>query len=168
MYEHLQVVVLSEVQVGVLVYGLRLVLREVLHDEAQRLLVLLGELWLVGVAHACDARRQDVGHWLSLGVLLYVDGAHLERSRLGSGAGLQVLLILSPGAAHQVERAETQDDVLVEAREEHTHEADGGEVVDAAELRVVLGQWYAVLVPPHGDAVAVAQLGVVVAVVYDV
>ena len=167
-YEHLQVVVLPQVQVGILVDGLRLVLAEVLHDKAECLFVLLGELWLVGVADAGDAWWQDVSHGLALGVLLHVDSTHLQHTRLCAGACLQALLVLSPSAAHEVERTEAQHDVLFEAGEEHTHETDGGEVVDAAVLRVILGKRYAVLVPTHGARVTVAQLGVVVAVVNDV
>ena len=166
--KHLQVLVLAQVEVGVLVDGLRLVLREVLHGEAEGLLVLLSELLLVGILHAADARRQDVGHRLALGVLLHVDGTHLHRSCLSTRTGLQVLLVLSPLTLHQVETAEAEGDGLLEARQEHTHEADGGEVADAAHLLLPLRQRYAILIPAHGLGLAVAQLGAVVAVVHDV
>ena len=118
--------------------------------------------------YAADARRQDVGDGLSLGVLLDVDGADLHRTRLGAGAGLKVLLVLSPLSAHEVQASEAQCDGLLESGEEHSHEADAGEVVDAAHLPLPFCQGYAVLVPAHGERVVVAQLGVVVAVVDDI
>ena len=166
--KHLQPLVLAKVDVDVLIDGLRLVLAQILHHQAKGLLVVLGELWLVGVGHTRDARRQHVGHGLALGVLLDVDGAHLQGARLGAGAGLQVLLVLAPCAAHQVERAETQHDVLFESGQEHTHEADGGEVVDGAFALLVGREGDAVLIPAHGDAVVIAQLGRIVAVVHDI
>ena len=166
--EHLQPLVLAQVEVGVAIDGLRLILREVLHREAQRLLVVLGELLLVGVGHSGDARWQHIGHGLALGVLLHVHSAHLQRSRLGGGTGLQVLLVLSPLAFHQVEAAEAQRNGLLEAREEHAHEADAGEVVDGTHLALPLLQRHTILIPSDGEGVAVAQLGVVVAMVHDV
>ena len=69
---------------------------------------------------------------------------------------------------HQVEAAEAQRDGALEASEEHAHEADAGEVVDGAHLVFPLLQGDAVLIPAHGERVAVAQLGVVVAVIHDV
>ena len=167
-YEHLQAFVLAQVEVGVLIDGLRLALRQVLHRQAERLLVVLDELRLRGVGGAADAWRQGVGHGLAVGVLLDIHGAHLHGARLGADGRQQALLVLSPLAAHQVEASETQHDGLLEACEEHAHEADGGEVVDAAHLVLALGQRYAELVPAHGDGVAVAQFRRVVAVVHDV
>ena len=102
MDEHLQALILAQVEVGVLVDGLRLVLREILHREAQGLLIVLSKLLLIGVGDTGDARRQDVGHRLALGILLDVDGTHLQGARLGTGAGLQVLLILTPLTTHKV------------------------------------------------------------------
>ena len=168
MYEHLQATVAAEVEVGVLIDGLRLVLRQVLHRQAERLLIILGELGLRWVGGTADARGQHVGHGLALGVLLDVDGTHLEHARLCAGRGLQVLLILAPFAAHEVERSEAQHDGLLESGEEHAHEADGGEVVDGSHLLLILGERYAILIPTDGERVAVAQLGIIVTMVDDV
>ena len=165
---HLQTLVLAQVEVGVLVDGLRLVLRQVLHHQAERLLVVLRQLRLRGVGSTADARRQHVGHRLALSVLLNVDGAGLQQTRLGAGTGLQVLLVLAPLAADQVETAEAKHHRLLEASEEHTHETNRGKVVDSAYLLFPFAQRHTVLIPAHGERVAVAQLSIVVAVVYDI
>ena len=168
MDKHLQALVLAQVLVGVLVDGLRLVLAQVLGHQAESLLVVLDQLGRTGVGGTRDARRQHVGHGLAVGVLLNVHGTYFHETRLGSGGRLQALLVLPPLAAHQVERTEAQHDGAAEAREEHTHEADAGEVVDGAFLLLVLGEGDAILIPAHGHGVAIAQLGIVVAMVHDI
>ena len=85
MHKHLYVLVLAQVQMGGLIHSLRLVLAQVLHRETECLLVVLSELRLTGVGSTIDARRQYVGHRGALCVLLYVDGAHLQQTGLGSG-----------------------------------------------------------------------------------
>ena len=57
---------------------------------------------------------------------------------------------------------------MLETGEEHTHEAHRCEVVDCAELLLVLAQWDAELVPVDGLCLVVAQLVGVLALVYDV
>ena len=168
MDKHLHVLVAAQVEVGVFIDRLRLVLAQVLDHQAESLLIVLGQLGLRGVGGSGDAWRQYVGHGLAVGVLLDVDGTHLQHASLGSGRRHEVLLVLPPLAAHQVERSESQHDRLLESCEEHAHEAYAGEVVDAAYLLLVLSQRHTILIPAHGDRVAVAQLGVVVAMVYDV
>ena len=165
--KHLQTLILSQVQVLVLIDRLRLVLREVLHRKAQRLLVALCKLRLVGVGHSGDAWRQHISHRLTVCVFLYVDGTHLQHARLGSCRSHEVLLILSPLATHQVERAETQHDRLLESSQEHAHIANAGEVADRTDLIVIFSQWDAILIPAHGDRVAIAQLGGIVAMVHN-
>ena len=168
MHEHLQALVLPQVVVEVLIDGLRLALTEVVNGEAERLLVVLDELWLVRVGSTTDTRRQRVGHGLAVGVLLNVDGTHLHRSRLGTGSRLQALPILPPLAAHQVEAAEAEHDGVLETGHEHTHEADAGEVADATHTLFVLRQGDAELIPAYGGRVTIAQLHPTVAAVGDV
>ena len=166
MHKHLQVLILLQVQRGVLIDSLRLVLRQVFHHQAEGLLIALGQLRLAGVGHTADARRQHVGHRLAVGVFFHVDRTHRHRACLGSGRGHQVLLVLSPLATYQVEAAETQNNVFLEIGEEHTHEADAGKVVDSAHLRVKRHQRHPVLIPAHGAGVAIAQRCQIVTVVY--
>ena len=168
MDEHLQALVLTQVEVGVLVDALRLTLSQVAHRQTEGLLVVLDELRLRGVSGTVDARRQGIGHGLAVGILLDVDGTHHHRSRLGTGSRLQTLLVLAPFAAHQVERAEAQHDRFLETGEVHTYETDGGEVVDSADLVPAFSQRDAELVPADGGGVAVAQLHPTVAAVGDV
>ena len=164
--KHLQVLVLPHIEGGIAVDGLRLAMRQVVHHQAQRLLVVLGELWLRGVGDTGNARRQHIVDGAAVVVFLDVDGtdfhgAAVTRSR-------QLLIVVTPLAAHQVERAETQHDGFAELGEEHTHEADAGEVADATLAILVGAQWDAELVPLDGFLVAIAQRRSVFADVGDV
>ncbi len=51
---------------------------------------------------------------------------------------------------HEVERTETQHDRLLETGEEHTHEADAGEIVDVALTALKLIDRNAELIPGNG------------------
>ena len=168
MDEHLQPLILAQVVVQVLIDGLRLALAQVPHRQTEGLLVVLHQLRLVGVGGTADARRQGVGHGLTVGILLDVDGTHLHRTRLGTSGRQKALLVLAPLATHQVETTEAQHDGLLETSEVHTHETDAGEVVDVAHPLLTLGQGDAELIPAHGQRVAVAQLHVAVAAVGNV
>ena len=168
MHKHLYVLVLAQVEVGGLIDSLRFVLAQVLHCEAESLLVILCQLRLIGISGTVDARRQYVGHGGTLGILLHVDGAHLQLSGLCPSRCLQTLLVLSPLATHQVERSESQHDILLEACEEHAHEANAGEIADAAFLLLRCRQRDAVLIPAHGLLLSIAQLHIVVAVIYNI
>ena len=99
-YKHLQTLVLTQIEVRVLVDGFRLTLCEVLHDETERLLVVLNKLRLAGVSSTADAWRQGVGHWLAVCILFDVHSAHLHRARLSTYGCLQALLVLTPLATH--------------------------------------------------------------------
>ena len=73
MHKHLQSLVLSQVEVGVLIHRLCLTLGQLLYDESQCLLVVLHELRLRGVGHTTYSRRQHIVHRQLVGVLLDVD-----------------------------------------------------------------------------------------------
>ena len=166
-HEHLQAFVLSEVERCVLVHRLRLACAERGYAHRECLLVVLNELWLRGVLSALDARRQDIVDGLLVVVLLDIHGTHHEFARRRSRV-VEVLLVDAPLATHEVERTEAQHDRMLEAGEEHTHEAHGCEVVDCAELLLILAQRDAELVPVDGLCLVVAQLVGVLALVHDV
>ena len=46
MHEHLHVLVLAQVVIGVLIDGLHFLRTQVLHHHVERLLIILHELWL--------------------------------------------------------------------------------------------------------------------------
>ena len=165
--EHLQTLVLSEVERCVLVHRLCLAGAERGDAHRECLLVVLHELRLRWVLSALDARRQDIVDRLLVVVLLDVHGAHHELARSGSRV-VEVLLVDAPLTTHEVERSEAQHDRMLEACEEHTHEAHRGEVVDSTELLLVVAQRYAELVPVDRFCLVVAQLVGVLALVYDV
>ena len=165
MGKHLYALVLAQVEGGVLIHCLRLARIHVLYHETQSLLVVLHELCLRWVLTTSDAWRQDVVDWLLLGILLDTHGTRLQGSAIGSA---ERLVVGTPGATHEVERTEAHDDRLLEVGEEHAHEADAGEVVDIAHLRLILIHWDAELVPRHGLLVAVRQARGVFSLVHDI
>ena len=74
MDEHLDVFVLSEVEVGGLVDGASVAVHEVLHGNLQRLLVDAGGLHRADHDFLLDARGDDVWHRLTAAVLIDTDG----------------------------------------------------------------------------------------------
>ena len=84
MDKHLQALILAQVQIGILIHSLRLALRQVLHGETERLLIILCKLGLTGVSDTGNARRQHIGHGLTVRILLHVDSTHLQQTRLGT------------------------------------------------------------------------------------
>ena len=133
MGEHLEVFITPQVQIGVLVNGTCVTRSQLLHRQRQGLLVVLQYLRLTRVDHAADARRQDVVDRFFLVVLLEIDCAHFQHTtRFRCRSLIEGLLIGTPLSMHQVERCQTQHDGLAEACHEHSHEADGRKVRNAA------------------------------------
>ena len=157
MDEHLHVLILAEVHIHVPIDGLRLLLLQLLHHHVQGLFVTLHELGLGRIGSPADAWWQHVVHGLLVVVLLDVHGTHLHHTTLGNRS-TQTLFIRSPHATYQVERAEAQHDGLLETREEHTHETDASEVVDAAHLPFILHHGDTELIPVHTRGVAITEL----------
>ena len=89
MDEELHALVAAHVVVRILVDGACVLRGEVgdLHGEC--LLVLLAELWLTGVSHAGDSRRQDVVHGFAVAILFNVDGGDVERT-INGGRGARI------------------------------------------------------------------------------
>ena len=123
---------------------------------------------MVGVGHTSDAWRQHIGHRLAVGILLDIDGTHLQQACLSTCRGHEVLFVLAPLTTNEVERTETEDNRSLEVGKEHAHITDAGEAIDRTNLIVELCQGNAILIPTYGEGVAIAQLGGVVTVVYDV
>ena len=156
MDEHLHTLVLPEVERGFLIDGLRLSRLHVRHDHIQGLLVVLHQLRLRGVGGTADARGQHVVHGSLVVVLLDVHRTHREGAGL-RGGGVQVLLVDTPLATHEVEAAEAEHDGLLESRHEHTHEAHAGEVVDRPHAVHIFHQGDAELIPVDARRVAITQ-----------
>ena len=159
MYEHLDAFVLAHVDGRVLIDGFSLTIRQVRDHHIERLLVALDELRLGGVGIATYSGRQHIVHGKLVVVLLDVDGADRETSRLRSRV-VDVLLVDAPLAIHQLERSESEHDGMLEAREEHAHEADGGEVVDGTHAALVVVDGDAELIPGNmvGETVSKGRL----------
>ena len=66
------------------------------------------------------------------------------------------MFIDTPLSAYQVKRAETQHDRFGEIGEEHTHEADAGQI-DNTLFSTILRQWDAELIPLHRLTITIAQ-----------
>ena len=123
------------------------------------MLVALDQLRLCGVGHSADAGRQYIVDRSLVVVLLDVHCADLQSGPLcRSLARVKCLLIGSPVAMNQVQGGQTQDDILMEARQEHAHEAYAGEVLYVAHLLLVAAQRDAEQIPGALFGVAVAQL----------
>ena len=156
MHEHLQALVLSEVEGGVLIDTFRLSCAEVVDHDVECLLVALDELWLGGVLHTRDARRQYVVDRCLVVVLLDVDGADRHVAGVGCAVG-EVLRINPPLSPDEVEASESHDDGLLEVGEEHAHEPDRCEVADGTHLLLVPVEWYSELIPCDIVSLPVSQ-----------
>ena len=159
MHEHLHPLILAQVDGGLLIHCLRLVLLQVVHNHLQRLFVALHQLRLTRICHTTDAWRQHVVHGLLVVVLLDVHGIHGQCARFGT-TRTKTLLIDTPLTPYEVETAETEHNGLLETRHVHTHETDAGEVADAAFPALILYQGHTELIPVHRRGVAITQFHV--------
>ena len=167
MHKHLQALVLAQVERRILINALRLARGELVDIDIKGLLVVLYELGVVGILSASDTWWQHIVDRLLIAVLLDIDRSRRHRTCLCS-AIVEVLLIDAPRATYEVEAAETQDDGMLEACEEHTHEADAREVVDAAKALLKLFERDAEKIPVDlGVVLAIAQCGLGLALVDD-
>ena len=154
MGEHLDALVLAQVDGGVLVDCLCLSTAQILHHQAQCLLIRLHELWLGWVLLTGNARWQHVVDWCLLSIFLQAYRTSLQGTARCSA---QLLVVGTPLATYEVEGSETQHDRLLETRQEHTHEADAGEIVDVALTTLELIHWDAELIPSHGATCVITQ-----------
>ena len=127
MHKHLQTLVLTEVQRGILIHSFRLTAGQVGHGHGKRLLVVLDELRLCRVLTTPYSRRKHVVHRCLVVVLLNVYGTYCQLALLCRRV-VEVLIVNSPFATNKVERTESQDDRMLEAGHEHTHETYAGEI----------------------------------------
>ena len=158
MGKHLDALVLAEIEGRVLIYRLCLAMGQILHHQTQSLLVCLDKLWLRWVLLAADTRRKHIVDRCLLGIFLQTDCTRLQGSATGC---TQRLVVGTPFAVHQVERTETEHDRLLEVGEEHSHEADAGEIVDVSLALLKLIHRNAELIPGNrGFRVVSPSLGV--------
>ena len=155
MNEHLHVAITTQVECRVTIDGFRLAFAQILHHHTQCLFVGLRQLWLTGVCHTVDARRQDIVNRTLVVVLLDIDSTHLQ----GSGVCTigQRLLIDTPLTTYQVKRTKTQHDRLLKLGEEHSHKTYGGKVADTSHAIVILCQRDAELIPANLFFVTITQ-----------
>ena len=156
MHEHLHPLILAQVDGGLLIHRLRLILLQVVDNHLQCLLVTLHQLGLPWVRHTTDTWWQHVVHRLLVVVLLNVHSIHDNRSRL-STTRAKTLLINAPLTSYKVETTQTKYDGFLETRHEHTHETDAGEVADAAFLVLILHKGHTELEPVHSRSITIAQ-----------
>ena len=118
----------------------------------------MGHLARTAVDDARHTRRQHIVDRFARGVLLDVDRVDRHAARGGLvAAHVQVVVVVAPLAAHQFEGGEAQVGRLAEARHEHTHKADGREVVDRADALLILAQGDGELIPRGALLGAVAH-----------
>ena len=147
MGKHLDALILAQIKGRILVNRLRLACAHILDHQTQRLLVRLNQLRLTRILFALDTRRQDIVDRCLLAVLFQTHAACVEGSATGC---TKRLVIGTPLAHHEVEGTETQHDRFLETGEEHTHEADAGEIVDVALTALKLIDRYTELIPGNG------------------
>ena len=73
---------------------------------------------------------------------------------------IEVVLIVAPLTAHQFKRSETQVGRTLESSQEHTHEADGREVLDGADLPLIISNRNGELVPGCTLSITVAGVNI--------
>ena len=155
--EHLYALILTQVEHGILIHGLRRARSEVGDHDIESLLVVLHNLRLVRVTIAANSWRHYIVDRCLVLILLEIDGAH--RHSTCRWLGVEILLIHSPLTAHKVEVSKAKHDRILEAGEEHTHEANRREVGDRTEASLCLRERDAELIPSLGLAITVAELG---------
>ena len=161
--EHLQVFVLSQVEVGGLVDGATIAVDEVLHGHLKCLLVDADGLCHSDDTFLLNAGRGDIRHGNAAVVLVNADGRDIKSGLVADivgfilARGLDALRIGAPFAFYEVEGGETQHDRTLEFGQEHTHEADAGVVVDAANDAVGLPDGDAELIPSDTADLSVRQ-----------
>ena len=156
--EHLQMLVLAEVEVHGLIYTTCIARREVLNDNGERLLVFLSDLRLAWVCHTTDAWRQHVVDWSLVVVLLNIHSSCVDSSRhTWLLSREEWLCVVAPFTTHEVEAGKAHDDWLLEIREIHTHEANAREVVDGTLFLFVSIHRNAELIPSRFFRFVVTQ-----------
>ena len=166
MHKHLHVSVETQIIACGAVYGTGIATGQPVDIQGHRLLVKL----CVTAAGAVPfltfyAGRQHIRHRLAGTVFLNIDRRDAERCLLTRTcciiAGLkQFLSIFAPSGIHQVKCGKAQDDRLLKAVEEHTHESYRLESIDVAYLLIRLTYRYAELIPLAGRRFAVGQLNI--------
>ena len=76
MDKHFQPFILTDVEGGVLIDGLRLSVAQILHHHVECLLIAFHQLWLCRILFTADSRRQHVVHRRLLVVLFNVHRTH--------------------------------------------------------------------------------------------
>ena len=166
MNEHLQVLVVTHVVGGVLIYGTCVAERQVVHAQYHSLFVLCNQLCLTRVGLTADTRRQNIVHRRTVTVLLDVHVLHIHQRCTGRRVvvvvlralvAVQTLVVVSPLAANQIQTTEAQVHLFLAACEVQTRETYRLEVTDRTHaLRVVALQWDLELIPCHRLCLAVA------------
>ena len=160
-HKELEVLVATKVEMRVLIHGTRIATAQFFHGERERLLVVLQHLVLSRLNRAANARGQDIVHRLFVVVLFEVHGAHHELSRRSRRHVLiKRLTIVTPLTAYEAQRGKTQHNRLIEARHEHTHEANRRKVADTTVFAFVFAQRNAEQIPFRGGRLAVARFRV--------
>ena len=118
--KHLEVFVLSQVEVSGLVDGATVTVHQVLDGHLQRLLVDAGGLRHADDALLLDAGRDDIRNRLATAVFVDADGRDVEGGLVADVVGLifawglDALRIGAPFPFHEVEGGETQHDRTLE------------------------------------------------------
>ena len=167
MHEHLDVLVLAQVERGILIHGLRLSVAQIANHHRQRLLVALYELRLRRVGIATDARWQYIVDGCHVVVLLDVHSTDSHLTRLRATI-VKTLLVDAPIATHEEQRTEAHHHGMLETGEEHTHEAYRREVVDGTHALLVVVERDAELIPCDATVLAVTQRLRVLTLIDDV
>ena len=131
MNKHLQTLVGAEVERGVAIHTTSLTGLQLLHLHLHGLLIQLGDLRLSRIDNSAHARRENVVHRLTSGILFNIHRVDCNRPLCWLiGAHIWVIVVVAPFASHEFKCSETQVGGLLEIRHKHSYETNGREVVD--------------------------------------
>ena len=118
------------------------------------MLIRLHYLWLCWVFLTVYTRWHYIVDRCLLCIFLQAYRTCLQGS---ARCGTQLLVVGTPLATHEVEGSETQYDRLLETCQEHTHEADAGEIVDVTLATLELIHRDAELIPSYRATCVITQ-----------
>ena len=172
-HEHLQSLVLTHIIGHILIHSTRIFWLQIIHFQHHGLFILCNQLCLSWVCLTGDTWRQNVVHWRTVWILLYIHRLHIQCAiRWIWVSNIELIIrhiliqsfgIVAPLAAHQVKRGKTDMRLLLEVSHEDTRKANRLEVADITHLLhscAIALQWNLKLIPLHWHHLIITQLHV--------
>ena len=148
MDKHLQTLVGAQVKVGVAVNATGIPGIQIIYRQLHGLLIALNNLGLTAIDDAGLTGRQNIVDRLARGIGLNIDLVNADATVCRTvTTRIQVKLVVAPFALHEFERCKAQVGLILKAPHEHSHETDCGEVLNRANLLLIVEQGNRELVP---------------------